>query len=149
MVLTQQSKSITNNPSNTLSMSDAILLILLALEHDHRPRVAKRALLEGIAGVARLSQLRKSPCPILAALRTDNWLLRLHESISYLRRMNRLEHTAKGFELTDEGRSHSLKIVKIVLPSDDAPASLYQRVNNLASKVRSGLGLEPGLKPAD
>lgn len=146
MVLTQQPMSIMNNPPHTLSVSDGILFILDALEHADPPRVAKRALLEGIASVARLPQLRESTCPILAAFRTDDWLLRLHESISYLGRMNRLEHTADGFALTDEGRSH---ILGIAPPPGKTRENEYQRVNNLASKVRIGLGLEPGLMSSE
>lgn len=131
--------------SDSLTMSDGILLILDALETDEPSRSAERTLLEGMASIARLPHLDASSCPILAAFKRDDWLLYMHESLAYLQQMDRIEQATDGFELTVFGRQ---RLDTGLARWRDDPSVDYDQVRRLAERVREGLGLGPGLMQA-
>ena len=144
MLLSKKSKSSKRTYSNQLFMADAILLILDALEKGEPPCIAERALLEGIASIARLPHFDDDPCPVLATFkRDDDWLLYMHQSFAYLQTMDRIERIPAGFTLTFYGKR---ELEDILEAWDGDQEETYTRMRILVSKVRDGLWLDAGLK---
>ena len=120
-----------------LSRSDAILRILEVLESADAPPV-QRLLLEGMAFVAQQPTFDEKQCRVLRSFDSEEWLLDFHESLAYLQQMGRIKRTAGEYFLTRRGHEQLENL-------DESPRldlqHESQQIQDLAQRVRSGLGL--------
>lgn len=117
-----------------LPQSDAVLLILKAIQHEERP--AERRLLEGLACLGWKTGVEATQCRVLKSFATEAWRRRLHGSLAHLVQTGRIRRRPGGYVLTDLGRA----TIDELPPPDDADAE-HDRINSAAQYVRDLLGL--------
>lgn len=118
---------------SNLKQSDAVLLILDALQCNGRP--VDRILLEGIASIARSPAYKSRGCRILSVFDTHYWQRRLYESLAHLEQTDCVRSSFEGYELTDRGMSRLDSIDRIDGEADD--------IRRVARRVRQILGRYP------
>ena len=124
----------TTAQSDHLKQSDAVLLILKALQPEEPEESAvNRILVEGFASIARSPAYRNSECRILAIFNTPAWRRRLYESLAHLEQTRCVLPTLKGYTLTDTGYE---RWENIGTTKDETA-----RIHKVAQHVQRSLGL--------
>lgn len=122
----------TETTVNELRQSDAVLLILQALQRTEAG-VTHRLVLEGMASVAGLPDFGGKGCRILSVFDNRSWHRRLYEALAHLEHSGCVRTSVEGYRLTGFAQS---RLDGLELSDVES-----ERIRDLANKVRQNLSL--------